>query len=110
MNYYLDSAALKTGTDFPQTNFFCNTKVLDKEGKKEEGKSPGHDMRDCPEGTNSASPNKGSLPASPNKGSQHPKKPVSNSPRFREGLQAQLPTQLSWQLCALVELQERTMT
>lgn len=42
---------------------------------------------------------------------QDPKKPVSNSPRSREGgLQAQLPTQLSWQLCALVELQERTVT
>lgn len=42
---------------------------------------------------------------------QHPKKPASNSPRSREGgLQAQLPTQLSWQLWALVELQERAVT
>lgn len=69
MNYYLDSAAPKTGTDFPQTNFFCITKVLGEEGKKEEDKSPGrmvwHGMRDYPEGRNSASPNKGSLlPAS----------------------------------------------
>lgn len=39
-NYYLDSAALKTGTDFPQTNFLCKTKVLGEEGKKEEDKVP----------------------------------------------------------------------
>lgn len=42
-NYYLDSAGPKTGMDFPQSNFFCNTKVLGEVGKKEESKVPWKD-------------------------------------------------------------------
>lgn len=102
-NDYLDSAAPKTGMDFPQSNFFCKTEVLGEEGKKEERCVTWHEELSRRE---KFSQSKQGITLT-----SIPKKQVSNSPRCSEGgLQAQLPTQLSWQLCALLELQERTVT